>query len=90
MKLKCDICGGYFYSELGDAHDIGEINICSEQCMWKVSNNGEPMPPKFDRKHRHMNAYDATTEVWSVDERFEEIIRYIQELVEFYCIKENK
>jgi len=45
LKLKCDVCGDDYYSQT-DEHDIGEQNICSEACMWELSNDGEPKPPK--------------------------------------------
>jgi len=45
MKLICDVCGEEFYSQ-EDSHDYGEPNVCSDACMWKLSNNGEPQPIK--------------------------------------------
>lgn len=45
MKLICDVCGAQYYTQK-DPHDIGELRVCSDACMWELSNNGEPKPEK--------------------------------------------
>jgi len=49
MKLICDVCGEQYYTQT-DPHEMGEPRVCSDACMWEISNNGEPKPEKVEEE----------------------------------------